>query len=360
MKKRRKRMLLTTAILVLVVVIISLNIPKGNKSSNKVDVILFGETITKELTSKKQFNSLIEDATKNYTSDLENVTSTTFEVLINGQVENDYESFDYNKVKNIEINAYETTENIEVEFIAKSNTQKYDQSVETKYINTYKNAKLEQTTNEIYKVTNLVDSDKSYGTKERSIYIDDPSAVTAVVNKNRMLESTYVPNDLVGITVTSTKSGSNNMIRSAVLPNLEAMFAAAEGDSIKLTVTSAYRSYSTQTSLFNGYINSHGLDAALKFSAPPGASEHQTGLSLDIGEVNGTYDNFSTDFGKGKAGKWLANNAHLYGFVLRYPNGKESVTTYQYEPWHFRYVGVEEASKIYESGLTLEEYYELD
>lgn len=188
---------------------------------------------------------------------------------------------------------------------------------------------------------------------------NNPSSYSAVINKKRRLTSDYIPNGLTSITVSSQHSGSNNMIRDDVLPNLVNLFSDAKSNGHNLTVTSAYRSYSTQETLFNNYVAKYGYDKASTFSAFPGASEHQTGLVVDIGSLDNMSLNFQSSFGTTREGIWLANNAHRYGFILRYPEGKEDITTYIYEPWHFRYVGVELATYIYEHGLTLEEFFKL-
>ncbi len=135
---------------------------------------------------------------------------------------------------------------------------------------------------------------------------------------------------------------------------LNAMFAAAPktSDYAKMFVKSGYRSYTLQSSLYNGYIKRDGQAAADRYSARPGYSEHQTGLAFDIIKAGMTSDPATLS-----SWSWLAENAHNYGFILRYPEGKESVTGYQSEPWHYRYVGIELAQKVHASGLTLEEYF---
>lgn len=116
-----------------------------------------------------------------------------------------------------------------------------------------------------------------------------------------------------------------------------------------MPLLSGYRSFDYQASLYNNYVAMDGQTAADRYSARPGHSEHQTGLAFDIGELNNNY-------GTTPAGQWLAKHAHEYGFIIRYPQGKESVTGYMYEPWHVRYLGIDLAANIYASGLTLEEY----
>lgn len=127
------------------------------------------------------------------------------------------------------------------------------------------------------------------------------------------------------------------------------MIAAAKKEGIKLWMTSGYRSYYDQEYIYNGYVKRDGQEKADTYSARPGHSEHQTGLAYDLNDLD-------WNFGETPEGKWVAENCHKYGFILRYPEGKEEITGYMYEPWHIRYVGVEKATEIFESGLCLEEF----
>ena len=127
------------------------------------------------------------------------------------------------------------------------------------------------------------------------------------------------------------------------------MIAAAQKEGIKLWMTSGYRSYYDQQYIYNGYVKRDGQELADTYSARPGHSEHQTGLAYDLNDLD-------LNFGETPEGKWVAENCHKYGFILRYPKDKEEITGYMYEPWHIRYVGVEKAVEIYESGLCLEEF----
>lgn len=127
---------------------------------------------------------------------------------------------------------------------------------------------------------------------------------------------------------------------------------AASKEGITLTIISGYRSYQRQNELYHNYVSKDGKQAADTYSARPGHSEHQTGLAFDLNSLN-------TSFARTKEGKWLTANAAQYGFILRYPEGKTNETGYIYEPWHFRYVGVELAAKLYNQGdwITLEDYF---
>lgn len=136
----------------------------------------------------------------------------------------------------------------------------------------------------------------------------------------------------------------------------EQLNSAAKKAGYTFDAFSTYRSYDRQKVLYDGYVNRDGKEAADTYSARPGFSEHQTGLAFDIGEVGKSEDYADDRFGETAAGKWLAKNAHKYGFIMRYPKGKEKITGYKYESWHFRYVGKKIATEIYENNSTLEEY----
>lgn len=123
----------------------------------------------------------------------------------------------------------------------------------------------------------------------------------------------------------------------------------AKYEDINLSIVSGFRSYNYQEKIYNDYVNKVGRKKADTFSASPGHSEHQSGLALDICDDT---DNFVNT----KEAKWLDKNAHKWGFIIRYPKGKETVTGYKYEPWHIRYVGKYHARKIWNRHITLEEY----
>ena len=127
------------------------------------------------------------------------------------------------------------------------------------------------------------------------------------------------------------------------------MDADATALGLNLYISSGYRSYYTQDKIYNNYVAKDGKQKADTYSARAGHSEHQTGLAFDLNSV-------SSSFGYTDEGKWIKDNCYLYGFIIRYPEGKESITGYMYEPWHLRYVG-DVASNIYESNLCLEEYF---
>lgn len=169
----------------------------------------------------------------------------------------------------------------------------------------------------------------------------EPTFVNGVLiaNKKNPLPSTY-------------NKGEDPKARAA----FEKMAKAAMGNGIELVAFSGFRSYEYQKTLYDRYVKRDGKEAADRYSARPGYSEHQTGLAFDIGE-KGREDLWLTnEFGETEAGQWLAQNAHKYGFILRYPKGKEEITGFMHESWHFRYLEGDLATKVFEAGVTLEEY----
>ena len=174
-------------------------------------------------------------------------------------------------------------------------------------------------------------------TKNGITYIDG----LLIANKTYALPSSYGP-------------GLNAKVNEAA----NKMFSDAKAKGFSLWIASGFRSYNTQRNLYNGYAGRDGKAAADRYSARPGHSEHQTGLAFDVCDYGLNNACINSNFDNTAQAKWLSENAYKYGFILRYPKGKESETGYIYESWHFRYVGVELATKLYNNGnwITLEEY----
>lgn len=173
-----------------------------------------------------------------------------------------------------------------------------------------------------------------------------------IVNKTYPLPSDYVPSntykDATGLNYCST------CLDNETYDKYKEMKADATSLGLNIWIQSGYRSYSLQESLYNKYVNRDGKEAADTYSARPGHSEHQTGLAFDLNSI-------TDDFQYTDEGIWINNNCYKYGFILRYPKGKEHITGYKYESWHLRYVGIELASKLYNNGdwITLEEHFNL-
>ena len=175
-------------------------------------------------------------------------------------------------------------------------------------------------------------------------YIDD----VIVVNKTYSLPSNFAPNNLVTI---------NGYIK--VVDYVKNAFNELKSDAssigLNIYASSGYRSYSDQKYIYNNYVKMDGQEKADTYSARAGYSEHQTGLAIDVNTIDMTFDNTEESI-------WLKENCYRYGFIIRYPKNKDSITGYMYEPWHIRYVGKELAKKLYNDGqwITLEEYYGID
>ncbi|MFH5186442.1 D-alanyl-D-alanine carboxypeptidase family protein [Paenibacillus sp. TAB 01] len=187
--------------------------------------------------------------------------------------------------------------------------------------------------------------------------VANPESVTVLVNKQYSLPSSYEPKDLVypNVPFTFKEQIEKRKMRKEAAQALEKLFAGAKKDGIFLAGVSAYRSHATQTSVYNNYVKKDGEEKARTYSAVPGHSEHETGLAIDVSGSDGKCA-AEDCFGSTKEASWLAKHASEYGFIIRYLKGKESITGYQYEPWHIRYVGTEIAKEITAKGITLEEY----
>ncbi|MDI9475715.1 MAG: M15 family metallopeptidase [Natronincolaceae bacterium] len=184
--------------------------------------------------------------------------------------------------------------------------------------------------------------------------VDD---ILVLVNKKRYLDSSYKPNDLVvpNVKFSFDEEREKKYMRKEAAEALEELFERAYKEGVYIFALSGYRSYSTQKWLFENKASEIGEEKANKIIARPGESEHQTGLAMDITSQSVQFD-LKTKFGETEEGKWVKDNAHKFGFIIRYAKDKEGITGYNYEPWHLRYVGKKVAEEIYNKGIALEEY----
>lgn len=183
--------------------------------------------------------------------------------------------------------------------------------------------------------------------------IEDPSDPLVLVNKYFQLPNDYVPADL--ILLPTSYAREDRYLTVDTKAAFEEMLSAMQSAGMDMFVSSAYRSYDYQTTLYNNYKNRDGKEKADTYSARPGHSEHQLGTALDVAR----YGEGITDFGGTPESEWVKKNAHLYGFIIRYSEGSQEITGYVEEAWHLRYVGVELASLLKNMGITLDEYYAL-
>ncbi|MFR2743990.1 MAG: M15 family metallopeptidase [Clostridium saudiense] len=176
-----------------------------------------------------------------------------------------------------------------------------------------------------------------------------------LVNKNNKLAIDYEPNTLVDSDIAFEEYIDCKQLDERTSNAAKEMFNAALKENINLIAISGYRSYSVQENLYNSRVEVKGIEKTRQYTAEAGASEHQTGLAIDI--VCNDYPYLDEGFENTDAFKWLYNNCYKYGFILRYQKGKEDITGYNYEPWHFRYIGdVDIAKDIMERGICFEEF----
>lgn len=172
-----------------------------------------------------------------------------------------------------------------------------------------------------------------------------------LVNKYNYLRDDFVPNNLVEMTIPYSKEGI--YLVAEARDNFYKLVDKAKEEDLTIRAISAYRGYTYQKRLYDKYVEADGVNKADTYSARPGFSDHQTGLAIDVDNTISSFENFTNT----KEYKWMLDNSYKYGFILRYPSGKESITTYQFESWHYRYVGLKLAKKIKASNLTFDEYF---
>ena len=186
-------------------------------------------------------------------------------------------------------------------------------------------------------------------------YVDEMSlgGNLFLINREYAVTSDYVPCDLATPNVQG--GGESTMLRAEAAKALESMFEAAkEEQGFTLIAISGYRSYGKQAAIHERKTASVGKKQALRVSAPPGCSEHQLGLAMDLGCKG--FTGLSARFGETPEGMWVAENCHRFGFIIRYKAEWEEITGYMYEPWHIRYVGPEHAQRIYDLDIPFEYY----
>jgi len=197
------------------------------------------------------------------------------------------------------------------------------------------------------------------GFNKQQYSLTDPTSIWIIANKHYALPIDYEPTLVVPKVKLRLASTEQQMhISKTAEPAIEEMFGAAKSEGVSLVFGSGYRSAALQKQFYNDYVRQDGQAAADTYSARPGHSEHQTGLALDVTSSDGQC-HLEICWENTVEGKWIAANSYKYGFIIRYPNGKDSITGYQYEPWHIRYVGKDLAAEVHKTGQTLEEFFDL-
>ena len=211
----------------------------------------------------------------------------------------------------------------------------------------YKNKNKDLSDEQIIKDVNMDLDKKQYEDMHETINLNK---INILVNKHNYLKEDYVPENLK--ILSSTYALSNMKMVEEAANAFESLSKDASKENYKIIAMSTYRSYEYQVDLYNKYVKSDGKDAADTYSGRPGNSEHQTGLAVDVYNQTETYTNFE----KTEEYDWMQENAYKYGFILRFPKDKENETGYEFESWHYRYVGKDIAKYIHKHNITLEEY----
>ena len=216
------------------------------------------------------------------------------------------------------------------------------------YLNYYEDNK-DKSITDIVTIVNTKSNNEFYtNTKKTDISKNE----LILVNKYNYLTSDYNPDDLKELSNVYAY-GTNQMLRLDAYNAFIAMWNKANEDGYKLIINSSYRSYEDQEKIYNDYSSWHGETDADKKAARPGYSEHQTGLALDVQ----SYCSENKEFDECPEFTWLSNNAYKFGFILRYPKDLEHITGYNYESWHYRFVGIKASTYIHNNNITFDEYY---
>lgn len=368
-KNNKKKVLILIIIIILILSLVYILLPK-NYGYKKETIEVFKENnLYEQIKDKKIYSKTLEEAinqnsfNKEYFLeylDIKYIDDKDFISNINKLLNLGYSSKDinaiYNKIPdsvNIIIDSKYNKDIINImnlSYFKIDNLKRYlDYDImEVKSIYDISNIKKDFNYEDVVTYVNA-NLDKEYYSSDNLISNEDASKIDVLVNKYHKLDENYEPSDL---TIIDSKyaSGTQKLRKEAQI-KFEEMASDMAKENLKIYAGSTYRSYTYQKGLYDRYVKKDGFAAAETYSARSGYSEHQLGLAVDI--VNGKWDYLSEN---DKEYDYLIKNSYKYGFILRYPRGSEYITGYMFEDWHFRYLGVELATKVFNSGLTYDEY----
>lgn len=368
-KNNKKKVLILIIIIILILSLVYILLPK-NYGYNKKAIEVFKENdLYEQIKEKKIYSETLEEAinqnsfNKEYFLeylDIKYIDDKNFISNINKLLNLGYSSKDinaiYNKIPdsvNIIIDSKYNKDIINImnlSYFKIDNLKRYlDYDImEVKSIYDISNIKKDFNYEDVVTYVNA-NLDKEYYSSDNLISNEDASKIDVLVNKYHKLDENYEPSDL---TIIDSKyaSGTQKLRKEAQI-KFEEMASDMAKENLKIYAGSTYRSYTYQKGLYDRYVKKDGFAAAETYSARSGYSEHQLGLAVDI--VNDKWDYLSEN---DKEYDYLVKNSYKYGFILRYPRGSEYITGYMFEDWHFRYLGIELATKVFNSGLTYDEY----
>lgn len=368
-KNNKKKVLILIIIIILILSLVYILLPK-NYGYKKETIEVFKENnLYEQIKDKKIYSKTLEEAinqnsfNKEYFLeylDIKYIDDKDFISNINKLLNLGYSSKDINAIYNRipdSVNIISTSKynkdiiNImNLSYFKIDNLKRYlDYDImEVKSIYDISNIKKDFNYEDVVTYVNA-NLDKEYYSSDNLISNEDASKIDVLVNKYHKLDENYEPSDL---TIIDSKyaSGTQKLRKEAQI-KFEEMASDMAKENLKIYAGSTYRSYTYQKGLYDRYVKKDGFAAAETYSARSGYSEHQLGLAVDI--VNGKWGYLSEN---DKEYDYLVKNSYKYGFILRYPRGSEYITGYMFEDWHFRYLGVELATKVFNSGLTYDEY----
>ena len=368
-KNNKKMILILIIVIILILSLVYILMPK-NYGYNKKAIEVFKENdLYEQIKDKKIYSKTLEEAinqnsfNKEYFLeylDIKYIDDKDFISNINKLLNLGYSSKDinaiYEKIPNsvsiISTSKYnkDIINIMNLSYFKIDNLKRYlDYDImEVKSIYDISNIKKDFNYEDVVTYVNA-NLDKEYYSSDNLISNDDASKIDVLVNKYHKLDENYEPSDL---TIIDSKyaSGTQKLRKEAQI-KFEEMANDIAKENLKIYAGSTYRSYTYQKGLYDRYVKKDGFAAAETYSARSGYSEHQLGLAVDI--VNDKWDYLSEN---DKEYDYLVKNSYKYGFILRYPRGSEYVTGYMFEDWHFRYLGIELATKVFNSGLTYDEY----
>lgn len=368
-KNNKKMILILIIVIILILSLVYILMPK-NYGYNKKAIEVFKENdLYEQIKDKKIYSKTLEEAinqnsfSKEYFLeylDIKYIDDKDFISNINKLLNLGYSSKDinaiYNKIPdsvNIIIDSKYNKDIINImnlSYFKIDNLKRYlDYDImEIKSIYDISNIKKDFNYEDVVTYVNA-NLDKEYYSSDNLISNEDASKIDVLVNKYHKLDENYEPSDL---TIIDSKyaSGTQKLRKEAQI-KFEEIASDMAKENLKIYAGSTYRSYTYQKGLYDRYVKKDGFSAAETYSARSGYSEHQLGLAVDI--VNGKWDYLSEN---DKEYDYLVKNSYKYGFILRYPRGSEYITGYMFEDWHFRYLGIELATKVFNSGLTYDEY----
>ncbi len=347
MKHNKLKIFLIITLILIILTLITVSvifvIKKYSNPTTNEPIDITNYTKTEEI--MKENNAYQEKYEQEYASidytDIEN-----FPTIINNLLNKNYTAEEINSIlKNYSslIDVLLTMKHVDILKLAKLTN--YDETKLNRYLDYYEKNDYDIATAVTYVNIGL----DLEGYSEYITYnAEEAKDITILVNKYHKLPDDYEPDDLVSLSY-----NENYKLRKEAAEAFEKLTSAGVLENVIFYPFSPYRSFKTQEVIYNRYVKEDGQKNADTYSARPGFSEHQLGLAVDVRSSSLT-DNLTEE-----QYNWMLNNSYKYGFIIRYPKGKQHITQYIEEPWHIRYLGIELATKVHDSGLTYDEYYDL-